>query len=399
MKTTIQSLAPAERITNIKPYFFASLNQKLAQLKTQGMDIIRLDMGSPDLPPADFIIETLVKTARRPDTHGYTPNGGTPHYREAIREYYGRRFGVELDPRHEVLGLLGSKEGLFNLSQVILNPGDIALIPDPGYPVYTAGAQIAGAEIVWMPLCEENQFLPNLELIPAEAVQKAKVLWLNYPNNPTGATASLEFFQEAVDFARRYHILLAHDAPYVDVCFDGYQAPSILQIPGAKEVAVEFNSLSKAYNMGGWRLGMAVGQAEVVGYLHTYKSQMDSSAFMALMEAGAQALTGDQSWLEGRNRIYKERRDIVLKGVWEAGLTANIPPATIYVWVKIPEGRNSIDFCNRLVETTGVSTTPGVVYGKSGEGYLRISLGIATERVEEAMQRFVRWMKTTGGRE
>lgn len=397
MTTTQLKYAPAERIADIKPYFFATLNQQLAELKTRGMDIIRLDMGSPDLPPANFIIETLVETARRSDTHGYTPNGGTPNYREAISTYYQHRFGVELDAQHEVLGLLGSKEGLFNLSQVLLNPGDVVLIPDPGYPVYSAGARIAGAKIAWMPLLEENDYLPDFNAIPETVANQAKILWLNYPNNPTGATASLDFFKEAVEFAREHNLLLAHDAPYVDVCFDNYQAPSLMQVPGAKDVAVEFNSLSKAYNMGGWRLGMAVGQSDVIGYLNTYKSQMDTSTFMGLMDAGAQALTGDQNWLIERNQIYQERRDIVLKGIRQTGLSARTPPATIYVWAQIPVGTTSIDFCQRLVEGTGVSTTPGIVYGKSGEGYFRISLGIATSRIQEAMERFVDWMNHGGG--
>lgn len=387
-------VVPADRIASFKPYFFSSLNQHLAELRAKGMDIIRLDMGSPDLPPADFIIETLVKSARREDTHGYAPMGGSPDYRKAIADYYSNRFKVDLDPAREVLGLLGSKEGLFNLSQVMLNPGDISLVPDPGYPVYSAGAIIAGGIVVTFPLLAENGFLPNLNDIPGDISDRAKILWLNYPNNPTGAIAPMEFFEKAVEYAHKHKILLAHDAPYVDVCFDGYKAPSLLQAPGAKEVAVEFNSLSKAYNMGGWRLGMAVGHPEVIRLLNTYKSQMDTSTFLPLMEAGAAALTGDQSWLNGRNAIYQERRDIVLQGVREAGLFSETPPATIYVWARLPQGVKSTDYCNQLLEATGVSTTPGVVYGASGEGYMRISLGIATERVREAMIRFLKWAKT-----
>ena len=394
METTIPKFAPANRIADTQPYFFAGLNKRLRELQTHGVDIIRLDMGSPDLPPADFIIDKLIQVAKEPDAHGYMPNGGTPSYRKAIADYYQKRFGVELDAEQEVLGLLGSKEGLFNLSQVLLNPVDTVLVPDPGYPVYSAGARIAQAEIEWMPLRAENNFLPDLRSIPEKVAERAKLLWLNYPNNPTGAIASLDFFKEAVEYAHSHSILLAHDAPYVDVCFDGYHAPSLLQVPGAKEVAVEFNSLSKAYNMGGWRLGMAVGNPVVIGYLNTYKSQMDTSTFKPLMEAGAEALTGDQTWLEARNRIYQERRDIVLRGLRAAGLRARTPPATIYVWGEIPAGANSMEFCSQLVEATGVSTTPGVVYGNSGEGYFRISLGIATERIREAMERLVSWMKT-----
>ncbi len=386
--------APAERIASIKPYFFASLNKKITDLKAKGVDVIRIDMGSPDLPPQDFIIDSLVESARRADTHGYTPNGGTPAFRKAIANYYMERFEVELDPQKETIGLIGSKEGLFNLSQVILNPGDVALVPDPGYPVYTAGAEIAGAEIVAMPLLKENGFLPDFNALPVEALSRAKLMWLNYPNNPTGAIASMEFFEEAVLFARQHHLLLAHDAPYTDVCFDHYHAPSLLQVPGAKEVAVEFNSLSKTYNMAGWRLGMAVGNAEVIEYLSTYKSQMDTSNFAPVFAAGVTALTSDQDWLEERNALYQERRDLVVNGLRAAGLSVDTPKAAIYVWAGLPAGENdSIRFCNRMLEETGVSTTPGIVYGKHGEGFLRVSLGTATERIAEAMQRIIHWTK------
>lgn len=389
-----QFKAPADRIASFKPYFFASLNQRLADLKKQGVDIIRIDMGSPDLPPEGFIVDALVKSARRADVHGYTPNGGTVGYRQAVAEYYGRRFGVELDPNREVLGLLGSKEGLFHLSQVLLNPGDVALVPDPAYPVYRGSGLIAGAEIYTMPLKSENGFLPDLEAIPPEVARRAKILWLDYPNNPTGAVAPYEFFVKAVEFARHYEIIIAHDAPYVDICFDGYVAPSLMQVPGAAEVAVEFNSLSKTYNMAGWRLGMAVGNADVISYMNTYKSQMDSSHFGPVLEAGVAALTGDQSWIKGRNLIYQERRDIVVAALKASGFELEAPPAAIYVWAKLPKGiTDSVSFCDRLLVETGVSTTPGVVYGDYGEGYLRISLGTATPRIEEAMHRLMEWVK------
>lgn len=385
---------PAARIASFKPYFFAALSQKINVLKAKNIDVIRIDMGSPDLPPAEFIIDALDKSARRKDTHGYTPNGGTPAFRQAIATYYQTRFGVKLDPKTETLTLLGSKEGLFNLSQILINPGDVAIVPDPGYPVYSASGIIAGAEIYYVPLLKENGFLPDLDGIPADILERAKLLWLNYPNNPTGAIAPVSFLEKAIAFGRQHQILIAHDAPYVDVCFDGYVAPSIMQVPGAKEVAIEFNSLSKAYNMAGWRLGMAVGNPQVIGYLHTYKSQVDTSHFQPVMDAGIAALTGDQSWLVERNLIYKQRRDIVVAGLKEAGFGVDVPPAAIYVWAHLPEGHtDSMQFCDRLLEETGVSMTPGDVYGTFGKGYIRISLGTATDRIQEAMTRLVRWIR------
>jgi LL-diaminopimelate aminotransferase len=387
-------IPPANRISSFEPYFFASLGNKITALKSSGMDVIRIDMGSPDLPPADFIIDSLATSARKPDVHGYTATGGSADFRKAVANYYMDRFEVNLDPKTEIIGLIGSKEGIFNLSQVVLNPGDVALVPDPGYPVYSASGIIAGAEIVNFPLEQKNGFLPDLNAIPQEALKRAKLMWLNYPNNPTGAVATMQFFEEVVLFARKHRILIAHDAPYADVCFDGYNAPSLMQIPGAKEVAVEFNSLSKTYNMAGWRLGMAVGNADVIDYLFNYKSQMDSSSFAPLFTAGVTALTGDQEWLEERNQIYKKRRDIVVKGLREAGFTLETPKAAIYVWAALPDGeKDSVSYCAKMLEETGVSTTPGVVYGPHGEGYLRISLGTATDRMEEAMQRIVNWTK------
>ena len=394
MTTFNTHFPPADRIASFKPYFFASLNKKLTDLKAKGVDVIRIDMGSPDLPPADFITESLVESARRSDTHGYTPNGGTPAYRQAIAEYYMERFEVLLNPQKEVIGLIGSKEGLFNLSQVMLNPGDVSLVPDPGYPVYSAGGIIAGARIVSLPLLKENGFLPDLKAISAADLSKAKILWLNYPNNPTGAIAPMSFFEEAVLFAKEHHLLIAHDAPYTDICFDHYHAPSLMQVPGAKEVAVEFNSLSKTYNMAGWRLGMAVGNAEVIEYLSIYKSQVDTSNFAPVFAAGVKALTSEQDWLAERNELYQKRRDIVVAGLRKAGFTLESPRAAIYVWAHLPAGQNdSTAFCDRLLEETGVSTTPGIVYGQHGEGYIRISMGTSTERIEEAMQRIIHWIK------
>ena len=318
---------PADRVSSLKPYFFATLSKKINQLLANNVDVIRIDIGSPDLPPANFIIETLASEAKRTETHRYTPYGGTPAFRQAVAVYYKKRFNVDLDPVTEVVGLIGSKEGLFNLSQILLNPGDLVLVTNPGYPVYKASAAIAGAEVFMLPLLCENNFLPDLDAIPIDIAEKAKLMWLNYPNNPTGAVAPLEFFEKAVAFARKHHILIAHDAPYADICFDGYIAPSMLQIPGAKDVVLEFNSLSKAYNMAGWRLGMAVGNPQITQLLHTYKTQIDTSHFGPILSAGVAALTGDQTWLEERNNIYQQRRDIVVKTLKELNFFSGNTPS------------------------------------------------------------------------
>jgi LL-diaminopimelate aminotransferase len=388
------NIKPAKRIEKIKPYFFADLEKKVIKLRNIGMDVIRLDMGSPDLPPENFIIESLASSARRSDTHGYGQSGGSYSLRSAFAQYYKTRFSVELDIEKEVLGLIGSKEGLFNLSQVLVDPGDIVLVPDPCYPVYRVGAMVAQAKMYSMPLLAENDFLPDFTKIPEDVAKRAKLMWLNYPNNPTGAVAPLSFFKEAVRFARTHNILIAHDAPYVDVCFDNYIAPSILQVENAKDVAVEFNSLSKTYNMAGWRVGVAVGNQDIIKLLRIYKSQMDSSHFKPIMAAAESALLGDQSWITDRNSVYQQRRDIVIETLRDAGFTLNTPKASLYVWAKIPKNfPDSIQFCDHVLNATGVSITPGVVYGHSGAGYIRISLVINADRLSEAMQRLKLWLR------
>ncbi len=387
-------ISPANRISQIKPYFFAGLEKTFAELRESGMQIIRLDIGSPDMPPKEFIIDSLVQAVHRSDVHGYGPSGGSPALRAAFASYYLDRFDLELDMDKEVLSLIGSKEGIFNLSQVLINPGDLVLLPDPCYPVYAVGATIAQAETYDMPLLSENGFLPDLDAIPDEVADRAKLMWLNYPNNPTGAVAPYAFFEKVVAFAKRHQIVIAHDAPYVDICFDSYKAPSILQVPGAKEVAVEFNSLSKAYNMAGWRVGMAMGNPEIIRLLRVYKSQQDSSLFLPVMMAAETALLGDQSWLETRNKVYQDRRDVVVSTLLDLGFTLEVPKASIYVWAKLPEvWENSIAFCDKLLRESGVSVTPGEVYGPSGAGYIRISLVTPIEKLSEAMTRMRIWME------
>jgi LL-diaminopimelate aminotransferase len=291
--------------------------------------------------------------------------------------------------------LIGSKEGIFNLSQVLVNPADLVLLPDPCYPVYPVGALIAQAETYSMPLLAENDFLPDLDAIPEAVANRAKLMWLNYPNNPTGAVAPYEFFEQVIAFARKHEIVVAHDAPYMEVCFDHYRAPSILQVPGAREVAVEFNSLSKTYNMAGWRVGMAVGNPQIIKLLGTYKSQQDSSMFKPMMTAAETALLGDQDWIDARNQVYQERRDVIVSTLLDLGFKLQVPKASLYVWARLPEGwDDSIAFCDRMLRETGVSVTPGVVYGPSGAGYVRISLVTPVERLAEAMGRMSTWMKT-----
>lgn len=389
-------IKPAHRVSSIKPYFFADLQKTIIRLQEAGVDVIRLDMGSPDLPPEDFIIDALIEAARQTDMHGYGQAGGSEAHRAAFADYYRNRFDINLDPKTEVLGLIGSKEGVFNLSQVLLNREDLVLVPDPCYPVYAIGSVIAQANTYNMPLLPQNDFLPDLDSIPPVIAEKAKIMWLNYPNNPTGAVASLEFFQEVIDFAKRYNILVAHDAPYVDVCFDDFKAPSILQVPGAKVYAVEFNSISKTYNMAGWRVGVAVGNPEIIRLLQIYKSQLDSSHFKPIMKAAEAALTSDQSWLKKRNHIYQTRRDIIVETLRELGFILETPKASLYVWAKLPKfHQDSVDFCKRLLEETGVSVTPGVVYGKSGAGFIRISIVTPEKRLSEAMHRMSVWMRET----
>lgn len=377
----------AQRLVNLPPYVFAAFEKRVAELRAGGKDVIRLDIGSPDQPPAPPIIESLYKSAQDSTHHGYAGYFGTPELRKALTDYYARRFGVTLDPKTQVVPLIGSKEGIFNLAWAYVDPGDVVLVPDPGYPTYTAGALLAGGQVVRVPLSAERGWLPDLHAIPPDVLARTKLMWLNYPNNPTTTCATLDFFVSVVEFARQHRFLLVHDNPYADVTFDGYVAPSLLQVPGASELAIEFNSLSKSHNMGGWRVGMALGNADAVNALSRLKTNIDSGIFRAIQDAAVEALMGDQEWLSERNDVYARRRDIVLEALPRAGMRAETPKATIYVWASVPSGYTSADFCNRLLEETGVSITPGPAFGAQGEGYVRISLGQKTERIAEAMER------------
>jgi LL-diaminopimelate aminotransferase len=368
-------------------YVFAAHAARLRKLAAEGLDIIRMDIGEPDAPPPTFIIDELDKQSRNPKKHGYAGYGGTPELKQAIAAYYQRRFGVELDAVSETLPLLGSKEGLANIALAWLDPGDLAIVPDPGYPTYQMGAKMAGADVYFTPLERRLGWLPDLEAIPAEVAGRARLLWISYPNNPTGAIAPFSFYRDVVEFCRRHDILLCSDLPYADVTFDGYEAPSVLAVPGAKDVALEFNSLSKSHHMAGWRVGMAVGNAVAVKALLQVKSNVDSGIFRPVQDAATVALNSDPSWMIARNAEYRQRRDTVLATVRSMGMVAETPQAGLYIWALPPEGYGSQQFADKVLLETGVSFTAGDAYGPSGVGYIRISLGTETAKIEEAMAR------------
>ncbi|MDD5468243.1 MAG: aminotransferase class I/II-fold pyridoxal phosphate-dependent enzyme [Anaerolineales bacterium] len=382
----------AERMAPLDTQYFAGLDRKIAELKAGGADVIRLDVGDPDMPPAEHIIAALSRSAAAPGHHGYQSNRGTPALRTAWVEMYRRLYQVELDPETELTPLMGSKVGIFHTIMALAGLGDVVLVPDPGYLAYETSAIIAQAEAYPLPLLPENDFLPDLAAIPEAVARRAKLLWLNYPNNPTGAVAPLEFFEAAVAFARRYDLLLCHDAAYSQVTFDGYRAPSPLQVPGAKEVSLELNTLSKSYNMAGWRVGAAVGNAAAVKALFSLKTYVDSGHFLPVMDAATAALTGDQSWLQARNAVYQRRRDRLMAGLRSMSFSPCLPQASLYIWCPLPQGWASAAFCEALLSEAHVSLTPGVVFGRCGEGYARISLSVADERIEEALHRMQVWM-------
>jgi LL-diaminopimelate aminotransferase len=377
----------ASRLSNLPSNFFASLNSRLATLQEEGRDIIRLDIGSPDLPPAPHIIETLARSASSNVAHGYQPHLGTNALRAAWAEMYRRVFHVELEPEREVIPLLGSKEGIVNLNLAIVEEGDVVLAPNPGYISYVRGAALAGGEICLLSMPPERNYLPDLSSIPRDCLRRTKLMWLNYPHNPTASTANRRFFEEAVALAQEFSFLLCQDAAYSQIVFDGEKPLSLLEIPGAKQVSVEFNTLSKSHNMAGWRVGVMVGNAQAVSSLYKIKSIVDSGQFLPIQEASTVALTSDQSWLQERNHVYQERRDAVIAGLHNLGLDARLPRASIYVWSLIPSGWNSADFASAALENAGVSITPGTVFGSGGEGYVRIALTAPVERIQTAMER------------
>jgi len=381
----------AQRVQQLPPYLFAEISRKIAAKRAQGVEVISFGIGDPDLPTPPHVIDALKRAAEVPANHRYPESDGLPELREAINEWYGRRFGVTFNPAKEILPLIGSKEGIGHVSLCFIDPGDTALIPDPGYPVYAAGTLLAGGQAYELPLEEESGWLPDLEAIPADVAHRARVIWINYPNNPTGAIADEAFFERVISFARKYDVMVLHDLAYSDVTFDGYQPPSFMQVPGAIDVGIEFNSLSKTYNMTGWRIGMAVGNPEMIDALARVKSNLDSGIPQAIQQMGIAAIRGPQDVVTEHNVIYQRRRDRVVQALRDLGLRCSAPKASLYIWAKIPEGETSIGFAGRLLDDTGVVVTPGVGYGSQGEGYVRLSLTTPDEDVDEGLRRLAAW--------
>ena len=370
------------------------ISRTIAEKKAKGEEVISFAIGDPDIPTPPHIIDRLCQAAHDPVNHRYPESDGLPELHQAIAAWYQQRFGVTLDPDTEVLPLIGSKEGIGHISFCFIDPGDVALVPDPGYPVYSVSTYLAGGKSYYMPLKENNNFLPNLNNIPDYILKNTKLLWINYPNNPTGAVADLEFFNNVVQFAQKHGIAVCHDGPYSEVAFDGYQPPSLLQAEGAKEVGVEFHSLSKSYNMTGWRIGMAVGNATMINALNKLKSNLDSGIPQAIQLAAIEALTGSQDCIAEHNAAYQKRRDLIVETLNNIGLVATPPKASLYVWAKVPEGYNSVEFTADLLEQVGVAVTPGVGYGKNGEGYVRLSLTIPDALLLKGLSRLSGWRNT-----
>jgi LL-diaminopimelate aminotransferase len=379
----------SKRLDLIPPYLFAELERKIADKKAAGIDVISLGIGDPDMPTPPNVVEAMQRAVADPGTHQYPSNRGREEFRVAVADFYARRFGVQLDPDGEVMPAIGAKECIFNINLAFLDPGDVALASDPGYPVYTGGPLLAGAEPVLMPLLPERGFTPDLAAIPAGKLAKAKLMFINYPNNPTGATVPDGFFAEVVEFAREHDLLVVHDASYTETAYDGYRPPSFLETPGAKEVGVEVFSLSKGYQMTGWRAAAIVGNAEAIKAYWQLKTNVDSGNFEAVQLAAVEALSpATDAAVEQMNAIYRRRRDLVCDALAEIGVDVRRPRATIYIWAPVPQGYESAaDYCEHVLEESAVVISPGGAYGASGEGFFRISLTTPDERLTEAVDR------------
>jgi LL-diaminopimelate aminotransferase len=377
----------ARRLDAVPPYLFAELERQIAAKKREGIDVISLAIGDPDLPTPPAIVEAAASALRHSSTHRYPTNHGTDELREAAASFYRDRFGVELDPGSEVVPALGGKEAVGHIAMACLDPGDVCLSPEPGYPPYTSGPVFSGADIHYLPLTPENEFFPDLDAIPEETVARANLLYLNYPNNPTGAVVPEGAFDLAVDFARRNDLIVVHDNAYSEVCFDGYRAPSFLETPGAKEVGAEIFSLSKGWNMTGWRCALVAGNADVVERFRQLKANLDSGMFEALQRAVAVALTDERDFPKRMSEVYSRRRDLIVEGLRKIGITADPPQATPYLWVRVPDGHDSASFTSLVLEEADVVVSPGPGYGASGEGFVRLSLTVSDEELEEAVRR------------
>ena len=381
----------SHRLDKLPPYLFVEINRNIAEKRAKGEDIISFAIGDPDISTPQYIIERLCYEARDPLNHKYPETKGLPELNQAISHWYKKRFGIELNEEKEVLPLIGAKEGIGHTSFCFIDPGDVALVPNPGYPVYSTSTILAGGENYFITLTEENDFLPDLEAIPQNIIKRSKILWLNYPNNPTGAIATLEFFEKVVYFAQNNDLVVCHDAPYTEISFDGYLPPSFMQVPGAKDIGIEFHSLSKTYNMTGWRIGMAVGNSKILDALFRFKSNLDSGIPQAIQLAAIEALTGSQEYLKQRNEIYQQRRDKLVEALTGIGLKVRTPKAGLYIWAKTPGKLSSIEFTKELLDKTCVAVTPGIGYGSAGEGYIRMSITLADDRLEEGIRRLLTW--------
>ena len=381
----------AKRLDTVPPYLFVEISRKIAAKKQQGIEVISFGIGDPDIPTPTKVVEELRRTSLDSPNHRYPETDGLPEFRNAVADWYNKRFGITVDADKEVLPLIGAKEGIGHASLCFINPGDIALVPDPGYPVYSVGTWFAGGECHWMPLIEENGWLPDLSDIPADVAAKSKVMWLNYPNNPTGAVADEGYLKEVVEFAKANEIAVMHDACYTEVAYDGYKPLSFLEIPGAMEIGLEFHSLSKSYNMTGWRVGMAVGNPEMIDALMVVKSNLDSGIPNAVQYMGIEAMNITDEEIDERNAVYQGRRDRVVQTLNKIGLEVEPPKASLYVWVRIPEGYSSAEFAELLLEERDVVVTAGNGYGPSGEGYVRLSLTISESDLNEGLRRIEGW--------
>jgi LL-diaminopimelate aminotransferase len=386
----------AKRIEKLPPYLFAEISKKIAAKRAAGVDIVSFGIGDPDIPTPAHIMKSLYEASADPVNHRYPESEGLPEFRKAVADWYQRRFGVSLDPEKEVQSLIGSKEGIAHVALCLIDPGDVALVPDPGYPVYSVGSLFAGGEVHYMPLREEDGFLPDFSAIPEDVARRARALWLNYPNNPTGAVADLAFFEEAVRFAKKYDIAICHDGPYSEVAYDGYKPVSFLQAEGARDVGIEFHSLSKSYNMTGWRIGMAVGNPTLIDALMRVKSNVDSGIPQAIQRMAITALEGPQDCIDEHNQVYQRRRDKLVEALRSIGMRVEPPKASLYVWARVPEGFTSVEFAARMIDDIGVVMTQGTGYGQYGEGFVRLSLTIPDAQLEEGVRRIKEWRQGRG---